>query len=87
MLMSSTFLTSYNYYNCFFINLYVFTQSHNNKNKCKVLCQLFNIFNLSISNIRQMSYFNLKFRMDFLGHVKNVMINILFFTVLYARVL
>jgi len=28
-----------------------------------------------------MSYFNLKFRVDFLGHVKNVMINILFFTV------
>jgi len=28
-----------------------------------------------------MSYFNLKFRVDFLGHVKNVIINILFFTV------
>jgi len=28
-----------------------------------------------------MSYFNLKFRMNFLGHVKNVIINILFFTV------
>jgi len=25
--------------------------------------------------------FNLKFRVDFLGHVKNVIINILFFTV------
>jgi len=25
-----------------------------------------------------MSYFNLKFRVDFLGHVKNVIINILF---------
>jgi len=31
-----------------------------------------------------MSYFNLKFRVDFLGHVKNVMINILFFTVYYV---
>jgi len=28
-----------------------------------------------------MNYFNLKFRVDFLGHVKNVIINILFFTV------
>jgi len=28
-----------------------------------------------------MSYFNLKFRVDFLGHVKNVKIKILFFTV------
>jgi len=28
-----------------------------------------------------MSYFNLKFRADFLGYVKNVIINILFFTV------
>jgi len=28
-----------------------------------------------------MSYFNLKFRVDFLGRVKNVIINILFFTV------
>jgi len=28
-----------------------------------------------------MSYFNLKFKVDFLGHVKNVIINILFFTV------
>jgi len=28
-----------------------------------------------------MSYLNLKFRVDFLGHVKNVIINILFFTV------
>jgi len=28
-----------------------------------------------------MSYFNLKFRVDFLGHVKNVKINIVFFTV------
>jgi len=28
-----------------------------------------------------MSYFNLKFRVDFLEHVKNVIINILFFTV------
>jgi len=28
-----------------------------------------------------MSYFNLKFKADFLGHVKNVIINILFFTV------
>jgi len=28
-----------------------------------------------------MSYFNLKFRVDFMGHVKNVIINILFFTV------
>jgi len=28
-----------------------------------------------------MSYFNLKFRVDFVGHVKNVIINILFFTV------
>jgi len=28
-----------------------------------------------------MSYFNLKFIVDFLGHVKNVKINILFFTV------
>jgi len=28
-----------------------------------------------------MSYFNLKFRVDFLGHVKNIKINILFFTV------
>jgi len=28
-----------------------------------------------------MSYFDLKFGVDFLGHVKNVIINILFFTV------
>jgi len=28
-----------------------------------------------------MSYLNLKFRVDFLGHVKNFIINILFFTV------
>jgi len=28
-----------------------------------------------------MSHFNLKFRVDFLGHVKNAKINILFFTV------
>jgi len=28
-----------------------------------------------------MSYFNLKFRVDFLGHVENVIIHILFFTV------
>jgi len=27
-----------------------------------------------------MNYFNLKFKVDFLGHVKNVIINILFFT-------
>jgi len=32
-----------------------------------------------------MSYFNLKFRVDFLGHVKNVIINILFFTVYTSR--
>jgi len=33
-----------------------------------------------------MSYFNLKFRVDFLGHVKNVKINILFSTVcIYTR--
>jgi len=31
-----------------------------------------------------MSYFNLNFRVDFLGYVKNVIINILFFTV-YLR--
>jgi len=30
-----------------------------------------------------MSYFNLKFRVDFVGHVKNIIINILFFTVYY----
>jgi len=28
-----------------------------------------------------MSYFNLKSRVDFLGHVKNIIISILFFTV------
>jgi len=28
-----------------------------------------------------MSYFTLKFRVDFLGHVKNVIMDILFFTV------
>jgi len=34
-----------------------------------------------------MNYFNLKFRVNFLGHVKNVKINILFFTVYTYRYL
>jgi len=32
-----------------------------------------------------MSDFNLKFKVDFPGHVKNVIINILFFTVYFLK--